>query len=194
MKACAKCGAYIPDESRFCPSCGAEQGVAAAAPPPGGPEPVEGPPPEEAFDRAAAEGRIRTLGILYIVAGGLLLLATLISFVGAATGETLRTLEEVGRENPEFGELVERVKDLLLAPWFLTVEHLAPFSLGVFYVWTGIRLRDLRGRTAALVAAVLMVVLFPCQAGSCCCCVSVPLGVYALFLLTGAGAEAVLRE
>ncbi len=195
MKACPGCGTFVPDESRFCPSCGGGQdaGAAAPAPPPGGvPAAGEPAPPGPTFDRAAAEGRVRVLGVLYMVMGGLVLASVGVSVLQFAMGDPGGDLElELERTpDPQVRDFLQRLSGILRSTALVAVLHLVPLSLGALYAWSGWRLWKFRGSTPALVAAVCMVVVSPCSG---CCCLSIPLGVYALFLLTRADTETVLR-
>lgn len=185
MKACGGCGAYIPDGSRFCPSCGGPQAEGPAAPASPGPAPVGPgePPAPPPFDRGPAESRVRTLGVLYMVYGALLLAFVAWSFVNTASGKTLRDLAEIRvQAEPEVQRILIQVEEFYGEPAFLTLSHVIPFVLGILFLWAGNNLRSLRGRTAAIVAAVAALVLSLCQ--SCCCCLGIPLGIYALFVLT----------
>ena len=207
MKACGACGAWIPDDAAACPNCSKAVGGAPAAPgvdaPPGLPGPGvdsgggvapgsgggPGSPDGEgaAFFRRRAETRLRTLGTLYMVAGFLTLGLVAVSFYQNASGATLRSLEELERNPGPVGpELMRQVKDLAMQPWYLAVTHALPFLLGVFWAWSGSRLRSLEGRIPALVGAVFL--LLPCTT---CCCLYMPLGIYALVTLTRPDSESV---
>jgi hypothetical protein len=81
--------------------------------------------------------------------------------------------------------MIRTLSDLMLQPWYLAVIHAVPFLMGVFWVWAGSRLRNIEGRGPALVAAALL--CLPCAG---CCCLNLPLGIYALVTLTRADSEA----
>jgi hypothetical protein len=196
LKACTYCGAWIPDDSRVCSACNAIQDAAAAAPGPGGgasPPPSPSPVPAAPLPGNAAERRVKLLGTLYIVLGSLLLLTVAYSFVNVASGQFDRSLEEIQRQgDPRFKDLMKQVAEIVRQPWYLAVTHLVPFALGALYVWSGSRLRGLRGRGAAIGAAVAMIVLSPLEGQCCCCMFALPLGVFALVSLTRADVVALL--
>jgi len=125
-----------------------------------------------------------------MVAGFLALALVAVSFIQNASGATLRSMDELDRHPGLLPpELVAQWKDLLLQPWYLGVTHAVPFLLGVFWAWSGSRLRSLEGRGPAMAAAILL--LLPCAG---CCCLNMPLGIYALVTLTRADAETVLAK
>ncbi len=186
MKVCGSCGAWIPDDARSCPSCGtAPAGEAPpAGPGPGAgpaPGPVPGAPQGPVFDRGATEKRIRTIGTLFAVMGVLTVLMVLWNFIQAATGQTLRSIEEL-EKGPKLlpPEVVDTLKTLYQEPLYLAVSHAVPFALGAFWAWSGWRLRALQGRNAGIAASITLIALSPC---SPCCCLSIPLGVFGLVVL-----------
>jgi hypothetical protein len=141
---------------------------------------------------------VRLLGLLYMILGGLMLLAVAYSFVNVATGQADRALADIERQfgrqvDPRMREMLTWALDLARAPWYMAVNHLVPFALGVVYVWSGSRLRALRGRGPAMAAAILMLVMSPCEGQCCCCMVAMPLGVYALVTLTRGDVVTLLR-
>ena len=212
MKTCPGCSVWIPDDAAFCPSCGKPTGAAPPTPsvPPGSGSPREPdkspgtpPPPEPepttpSFDRAKAEHRVRTLGTLYIVAGAWTILGEGWQLVMLLTGRALEQAEAIRdepivRDNPDLQRYLDLYLDMLREPGVAAIPYFLALGVGAFYVWSGLQLRDLRGRTMAFVAAIVMLVLFLCSSECCGCCFTVPLGVGALFLLTRADTEAVMR-
>ncbi len=59
-------------------------------------------------------------------------------------------------------------------------EHLIGLVLAGVIIWGAIEMKRLGSRSLAMVAAILAVI--PCLVG-CCCCIGIPLGVWALVLL-----------
>ena len=200
MKACGSCNTWIPDEARTCPSCGREPGAAGPAGPPPPPPPSAGPslPREEAAAaarearRAIVSAEVRRLGLLYMVLGGIVLASVLLSFVNFATGEALRSVTGLRQQTgPELKEVWDGLEGLYESPLYLAFAHGLPFAMGVLLLYAGHGLRELRGRTPALVAAALMLV--PSPHTGCCCCAAIPLGIYALVVLLREDTAAVMR-
>jgi hypothetical protein len=211
VKACPGCSVWIPDDAGFCPSCG--KALGPAAPPPAGASPPSSPPappsstpsppspgpePAPAFGRAKAESRVRGLGLIYIVAGGLVVLFEGFGLANLLTGRTLEQALEL-REQPPFkgNPDLERAAEIWIE-WLgrsglPAVPYVLGMLLGAFYLWSGLRLRDLRGRGMAIAAAIAMIVLFPFNAECCACCLSFPVGIAALFILTRADTESIMR-
>lgn len=180
MKVCGSCGAWIPDDAAACPNCSKGAGGDRSGPPAEGAD----------FYRRRAEGRLRTLGVLYLVAGALTLAFTGLSFLYHATGRAQRAFDELLRHpGPWDPEMLRQARDLTLIPLWLGFTHAVPFLLGCVWVWSGTRLRSLRGRGSALTGAALLLLPVPC---SPCCCLLMPLGIYALVTLTRADSETVL--
>lgn len=209
MKACPGCSVWIPDDAAFCPSCGkttAPGGAASPGPTPPSPSPSPSPsspappepPPAPAFDRAKAESRVRLLGTLFMVAGGWTILSSLWQLGMLFTGRALEQLEALRdhqffRENPEFQRGLETYLDVLQEPGIAAIPLILALGIGALYLWSGLQLRDLRGKTMAFASAILLIVLFPCSSECCGCCFTIPLGIGALIVLTRADTELVMR-
>jgi hypothetical protein len=172
VKVCGPCGAWIPDDATDCPNCG----KGGKTEPPAPPSPVK--------------GRLRTLGGLYMAAGFVTLGLVAMSFLQHASGATLEAFDRLERDpGPLQPSTIREMKDLVLRPWYLALTHSVPFLLGCYWVWAGGRLRDLRGWTSAMAGAALLLLPVPC---SPCCCLLMPLGIYAVIVLTRAESEAIL--
>jgi len=197
MRNCGACGTWIPNGAGSCPSCGRDPGRAAAPPPPA-PPPAGGggPPPEDRLllARRVAEARVRRLGVAFLVLGALVLLLVLLSFVQFATGEALRGIKEIREaEDDAFVQgMLRWFEDLYQEPWVLAVVHVVPFSLGALLVAAGNALRGLRGRALGIAAAIAAILFAPLT--QACCCVAVPLGIYALVVLSRGDTEIVMRR
>ena len=209
MKACPGCSHWIPDDAAFCPSCGKATAPAPAAAPgptppspspsgPALPEP-KAPAPAPAFDRAKAEARVRVLGVLYMVAGGLTILTEGYALAMLLSGRALKEAEAARGQppikgNPDYERVVDLYMDFIREPGLAAIPYFLALGLGAFYLWSGLQLRDLRGRTTAFVTAILLIVLFLCSAQCCGCCFTLPVGVAALIILTRADTVAVMRD
>ena len=213
MKACAGCSVWIPDDAAFCPSCGKPTGQAGAAgagptpptpppsPSPSGPalpEPKDSPPPAPAFDRAKAESMVRILGTLYMVAGGFTILTQGYALAMLLAGRALEEAEAMRGQppikgNPDFEQGLDLYIRFMQEPGLAAIPYFLALGLGAFYFWSGLQLRDLRGRSMAFASAILMIVLFFCSAQCCGCCFTLPLGVAGLIILSRADTAAVLR-
>ena len=196
MKVCGSCGAWIPDDASACPNCARAVGGAApppltaAGPPPDAPPPSAGDP--DGHYRRRAEDRLRTLGTLYMVAGFLTLGYVAFSFFGHASGATLRAIEDLEKNpGPYPPEYIRVMKDMVLVPWWLALTHAVPFLFAAVWIGAGSSLRSLRGRNSSLAGAALLLMPVPC---SPCCCLLMPLGIYALIVLTRADSETVLAS
>lgn len=191
MRSCPGCADWIPDAARFCPSCGRSLDGGAPAP---APDPAE-PAGDPGDGRRRAESRVRTLGALYIGVGAYVLLAQVVAIVMAATGATAEILRGMDlRADPKMQEALERYLELLENPLSASLPALLGIGIGAFYVWAGTRLRALRDPGAAQAAAIAMVVLSCCHSDCCACCLTIPLGIYALFVLNEAPVRAILRR
>ncbi len=191
MKVCGSCGAWIPDDATACPNCSRAVG-GVVPPPPAAPGPVVPETDPDGFYRRRAEGRLRTLGTLYMVAGFLTLGYVALSFFEHASGAVLRTIEDLEKNpGPWPPDSLRRAKDLALVPWWLALSHAVPFLFGALWIGAGSSLRALRGRTSSLIGAALLLLPFPC---SPCCCLLMPLGIYALIVLTRADSESILAS
>ncbi len=188
MKECDGCRSWIPDDAGTCPSCGR-----AAAPPvppaPAAPGEAASPPQDPgsaelaAAIRARSAARVRTLGVLYIVHGALLVAMVAWSASQYAAGKTEEMFAELRRVWPaDAPEFLDEAQAAAEHPAYLLASHFLPFALGGFLLWSGISLRGLHRRNAALVAAIALLALSPCQ--NCCCLAGIPLGIWALYVLT----------
>ena len=166
---------------------------------PGNPTPgAPGPESAPSFDRAKAESRVRVLGTLYQVAGGWTLLAQGYALAMLLSGKAAEQLEEMRSQppfsgNPDFERWLDLYQEFIANTGVASIPYFLSLGVGAFYVWAGVRLRGLEGRGMAMAAAISMIVLFLCSSQCCGCCFTIPLGVAALFILTRADTEAVLR-
>jgi hypothetical protein len=136
---------------------------------------------------------VRNLGSLYLATGVLLLLYTAWLFWDVASGAYAAGLRQVLSDmDPNLRGPAERMMGFLLAAPVLLVLHAVPLGLAGLCLWSGIGLRSLRGRTAALVTAVLLAVL--CLCTNCCCLLTLPVGIYAIFELTRMDTEAAMAR
>jgi hypothetical protein len=131
--------------------------------------------------------------MLYIVMAGMLLAGVAVSYLlyatGAVAGSIERDLERAPDERTR--EMLLQLRELYAHTLAVGISHLVPLLLGGLYLWSGIQLRSLRGYVPAVISAILLTAGFLCT--PCCCCVTTPLGIYALVVLTRADTEAVLR-
>jgi len=172
VKVCGPCGAWIPDDAASCPNCG------------------KGGKTEPPTAASPAKARLRTLGALYMAAGWMTLGLVAMSFLQHATGATLEAFDRLESDpGPLAPSTIREMKDLLLQPWYLALTHAVPFLLGCLWVWSGSRLRALRGWTSAMAGAGLLLLPLPC---SPCCCLLMPLGIYAVIVLTREESERIL--
>ena len=187
MKACGSCGAWVPDDAATCPNCGRATGsapapapVPATTPAPSAPAPTT--PPSEAGDalRRQGEERLKVLGGLYIACGVFALVMVAWSFINHASGAAQKSFDEIQRNpGPIDPEVLRMLTRFLFEPWYLALTHALPFAMGVLWTWSGVRLRSFEGRGPALASAFLMIL--PCAG---CCCLNLPVGIYALVTLT----------
>lgn len=112
--------------------------------------------------------------------GGLLILSSMVSEAG---GASQRMLEEMMRNMPE-GQREQMAPLMELAGrsrgggifWSLITLGLAGFV-----IFAGLQMRSLKNWGVSLAGAIL--VMIPCST-SCCCCLGIPVGIWALITLT----------
>jgi hypothetical protein len=204
---CTQCGRLLrtPDDSAGrqakCPECGNVQVIPGpSAPPPLPPSvppeaaPVESPfggavPPGGGYDPNQAYptpqdamGRVNGPGIALIVTGALgiaLQLANLVALI--ADPQMLQRLAGGNNPNVQFQGIPNAV-----------AIGMYSFSLllGVLIIYGGIKMRNLENYSLAMASPIIAMI--PCI--SPCCCVGLPIGIWALVVLFDANVKAAFRS
>jgi hypothetical protein len=140
-------------------------------PPPGSAEPWGPPAGPPTFDARQA---LNVPSILLMVFGGI---AALTSLASVATPSSAGQLDAL-LSNPDIPPQVARVVESLAGTGGKLLNLLAAV-VGGLVVFGAIQMRALKMYPAAIAAAVLSMLPF----GSCCCCLSLPVGIWALVIL-----------
>ena len=138
-------------------------------------QPYGGPPPS----RAAQDPReaLNVPAILLLVLGGLGVLFDLLSLVSPASD--LSFLDRLpGPMDPQAREMATRLGGALAgASRLLALVGVALSGVMAYGAW---QMRQLKQYPLALASAIIALLPF----GSCCCCLSLPVGVWALVVLS----------
>lgn len=149
-------------------------GASTGAPPA---QPFISPPPaRDEFPDAA--GSVRPAAISLMIYGGISLLLRLGS-LGFRPSQmmNLSMFDSAQGVPPGFKEILQRAMSWSAASYY--PDLILGFALAVGIVYGGYQMYQLRNRTWAIVAGCISVV--PCF--SACCCLGIPLGVWALVVL-----------
>ena len=133
--------------------------------------PVPGPGPGP--DRALALSKVQVPAILLIVIGALGVLASLWGFVGNSADQYAAILS-----NPDTPEWLRSAvsSGAIGGRW----SSLPGLILGGLMIFGGLKMKNLQSYPMALTAAI--VALIPCL--NACCCLGIPVGAWALYVLT----------
>lgn len=127
--------------------------------------------------------KIKLPAVALLVVGILGLVDAVYSTLDVIFGFTTAALDTVDLP-PEALQLIAAVSSYGLVGVALNVVGSS------FLVWTALRMIKLKGHTAALVASALAIV--PCWGG--CCCLGLPIGIWALIVLLDADVKSAFDQ
>ncbi len=153
------------------------------------PPPLMPPPPGREgrpLEGGVAEARaaVEIPAILLAVYGGLSLLADFLKLLSANVGAQWNTLFLQSGYSTEGmpPEVAKFMQGLMNLPKGVNyADSLLSIAIAVLVLWGAIEMKRLGSRSLAIVGSILA--LIPCI-GGCCCCIGIPLGIWALTLLT----------
>ncbi len=131
------------------------------------------PPPLPSSDPALARSKVQTPALLLIIFGALGLLFSLGGLLGLS-GQLMAALAN----SPD---LPQEARDALLQSTGRTWAALPGLVLSGLMLFGGLKMKSLQAYPMALTAAV--VALIPCVGINGCCCIAIPVGVWALVVL-----------
>ncbi|MEY2805607.1 MAG: hypothetical protein ACK57N_07360 [Planctomycetia bacterium] len=137
------------------------------------------------MDRAAALEKVKLPAVGLIVVGALGAASALLGAVQGATNEQVDQLrqafDQAGIDPGTTENLVSA-----LAGGNLVMSLLA-LAISALVLWSGLQMRQLKGRGLAIAGAILAMI--PCFTG-CCCVIGLPVGIWALVVLMNAEVKA----
>lgn len=133
-----------------------------------------GAPPYPA--RKSPREELNVPAILLLVLAVLGVLSSLASVVGP--GPDLSALDRLPQEDPQVREVMQRLMGVAASAGRLL--GLLGMGLGVVMAYGAWQMRQLKQYPMAMAAAIIGLLPF----GSCCCCLSLPVGVWALTILS----------
>lgn len=137
------------------------------------------------MDRAAALEKVKLPAVGLIVVGALGAASALLGAVQGATNEQVDQLrqafDQAGIDPGTTENLVSA-----LAGGNLVISLLA-LAISALVLWSGLQMRQLKGRGLAIAGAILAMI--PCFTG-CCCVIGLPVGIWALVVLMNAEVKA----
>jgi hypothetical protein len=137
------------------------------------------------MDRAAALEKVKLPAVGLIVVGALGAASALLGAVQGATNEQVDQLrqafDQAGIDPGTTENLVSA-----LAGGNLVMSLLA-LAISALILWSGLQMRQLKGRGLAIAGAILGMI--PCFTG-CCCVIGLPVGIWALVVLMNAEVKA----
>lgn len=137
------------------------------------------------MDRAAALEKVKLPAVGLIVVGALGAASALLRAVQGATNEQVDQLrqafDQAGIDPGTTENLVSA-----LAGGNLVISLLA-LAISALVLWSGLQMRQLKGRGLAIAGAILGMI--PCFTG-CCCVIGLPVGIWALVVLMNAEVKA----
>ena len=133
------------------------------------------PGPQPGPDKALARSKVQAPAILLIVFGALGLLGSLWSFIGHSAEQYAPFLE-----NPDLPEGARSFVSMMATNgrWMA----LPGLLLSGLMLYGGLKMKDLQSYGLALTAAIIALV--PCLGVNGCCCIGMPVGAWALYVLT----------
>lgn len=132
------------------------------------------PPPLPSSDPALARSKVQAPAILLIVMGALGLIASLWGFMGHSADQygPLVNNSEVPEGMRNLGSFMANNGRWLNLPNIL---------LSGLTLFGGLKMKELRAYPLALTAAIIT--LIPCLGPNTCCCIAIPVGIWALVVL-----------
>jgi len=141
------------------------------------------------MDRAAALEKVKLPAVGLIVVGALGAASALLRAVQGATNEQVDQLrqafDQAGIDPGTTENLVSALAggNLVIS---LVISLLA-LAISALVLWSGLQMRQLKGRGLAIAGAILGMI--PCFTG-CCCVIGLPVGIWALVVLMNAEVKA----
>jgi hypothetical protein len=130
--------------------------------------------PNPAFGEAPAGSNARDAlnvpAVLLMVSGGIGVLLRLAGMVGG--GSSRQMMDQLARD-PN----TARIAEMFSGPMNIVV-NLIGVALSAFVIFGALKMRNLQGHGLALGAAIVSII--PCSG---CCCIGLPVGIWALVLL-----------
>ncbi len=136
-----------------------------------------GQPPQ--VDYAAASSKVSVPAILMMVVAGLAILLSLLNIVLQLLGTSFATLGG-GAADERFVRMFSGGLGIVMA--------LLGIAINGFVVFGAMKMKNLEGYPLAMAATILC--MLPC---SCCCVISLPVGVWSLIVLLDANVKAAFR-
>lgn len=148
-----------------------------------GPASAAGPAPD--FVRRKVVGPaigLIVMGVIYILGAlwGIASAAMAMAGIGAeARQEQMELLRQNEQIPEELRELLLQMNDIMSAGPLGLIMNVVAVGIGGVILFGGIRMKELRSYPLALTASILS--LTPCL--NSCCCIGIPIGVWALVVL-----------
>ena len=133
------------------------------------------PPPLPPSDPALARSKVQAPAILLIVMGALGLIASIWGLIGHSADSYAPLIN-----NPELPEGVRNFASGMAANGRWT--SLPGLVISGLMLFGALKMKELRAYPLALTAAIIA--LIPCLGVNGCCCIGMPVGAWALYVLT----------
>jgi hypothetical protein len=132
---------------------------------------------------SAAKDAVNLPSLFIIILGALGAALFLMSLVDGASGSSMRFVEQLMRNLPP--DQQEQFRKALALSASSRGSNVFTSVIGLafsgFVIWSGLQMRALKNWGVALAGAIL--VMIPCST-NCCCCLGIPIGIWALIMLT----------
>jgi hypothetical protein len=162
---------HFPSTIHASPSSGAPSG----APPPAAPIPPLGGPGSGGDGRQQALNQVSGPAIGLIITGALTICFSAFLVLAQIFGLAAHAFDNMANQNPQFAQMLQAssgAMGILFA--------LLRMVLGGFVIYGGIKMKSLEQHGVVMAAAILSVI--PCCLLGPCCCISIPLGIWALIV------------
>ena len=130
-------------------------------------------------DRAQAVNQVSAPAICLIVIGGLTIGFGVLTIIAQMFGLAAHAFDNLGNQNPEMQRILQGSGGVLGI-----VFAILRMALGGFVIYGGLKMKALQQHGVAMGAAIVSVI--PCCLLGPCCCLSIPVGIWALVVLNKA--------
>jgi hypothetical protein len=139
------------------------------------------PPPLPTPDSAHARAQVKAPAILMMVLAGLSLLLGLLSLLGSGFTDPDQ-LRGILESQPDMPDWLRQMAERQASVGASVLAQLPSLVLGALAFVGGLRMLALRNWVLAVAGSVALMI--PCVGGSCCCLFGIPVGAWALYVLT----------
>ena len=139
--------------------------------------------PAPSAPSGAAKDALNLPSLFIIILGGLGAALFLVGLVGGASGGSMKIVESLMGSLPP--DQQEKFRELMAAQASSQGSNVFQSIIGLAFaglvIFGGLQMRALKNWPIALAACI--VAMLPCGS-NCCCCIGIPIGIWALITLT----------